>query len=135
MPLVDKWKLNLFAQSDPRLSAVARRVLFLLCNYYNDKTRQCNPSQLRMSRDIGTTDRSVRNGLRDLMLHGYIKIIKKGNVGFSTMYAIDFKLQEKFFQATGKNFPKDQEDIFLRTNLRTYLEEEEITILKGGKSG
>jgi len=69
------------------------------------------------------------------MLHGYIKIIKKGNVGFSTMYAIDFKLQEKFFQATGKNFPKDQEHIFLRTNLRTYLEEEEITILKGGKSG
>ena len=104
MPLVDKWKLNLFAQADPRLSAVARRVLFLLCNYYNDKTRQCNPSQLRMSRDIGTTDRSVRNGLRDLMLHGYIKIIKKGNVGFSTMYAIDFKLQERTFQKTRNIF-------------------------------
>ena len=135
MPLVDKWKLNLFAQADPRLSAVARRVLFLLCNYYNDKTRQCNPSQLRMSRDIGVTDRSIRNGIYDLVQFGYIKIKRKGNVGFSTMYVIDFDLVEKFFQATGKNFPKDQEDIFLRTNLRTYLEEEEITILKGGKSG
>ena len=51
------------------------------------------------------------------------------------MYAIDFDLVEKFFQATGKNFPKDQEDIFLRTNLRTYLEEEKITIIKGGESG
>lgn len=135
MSLVDKWKLNYFAAADPRLSSIARRVLVLLCNYYNDKTKQCNPSQLRMSRDLGVTDRSVRNGLSDLVLYDYIKIIKKGNVGFSTMYAIDFKLQEKFFQATGKNFPKDQEDIFLRTNLRTYLEEEELKIIKGGESG
>mgnify|MGYP003638717037 FL=1 len=135
MSLVDKWKLNRFAQADPRLSSMSRRVLFLLCSYYNDKSRQCNPSQLRMSRDLGTTDRSIRNGLRDLLVYGYIKIIKKGNVGFSTKYAIDFKLQENFFQATGKNFPKDQEHIFLRTNLRTYLEEEELTIIKGGESG
>ena len=122
MSLVNKWKLNRFAQADPRLSSIARRVLFLLCNYYNDKSRQCNPSQLRMSRDLGTTDRSIRNGLKDLVVNGYIKIIKKGNVGFSTQYAIDFHLQEKFFQATGKNFPKDQENIFLRTSLRRRIE-------------
>ena len=53
-------------------------------------------------------------------------------MGFSTKYAIDFDLQEKFFQSTGKKLPKDQEHIFLRTNLRTYLEEERLKIIKGG---
>ena len=99
------------------------------------KTGQCNPSQLRMANDLGVSDRSIRNGLAELRQLGYIDIIKKGNVGLSTKYSIDFNLQEKFFQVTGKMFPNDQEKYFLRTSLRTYLEEDKIKIITGGGGG
>tara|TARA_R100000700_G_scaffold37519_1_gene47793 strand:+ start:5246 stop:5653 length:408 start_codon:yes stop_codon:yes gene_type:complete len=135
MSIVSKWKLIIFATKDRRLQKVSRQVITLLCNYHNEKTGQCNPSQLRMANDLGVSDRSIRNGLAELRQLGYIDIIKKGNVGLSTKYSIDFKLQEKFFQATGKMFPNDQEKFFLRTNLRTYLEEDKIKIITGGNSG
>ncbi len=135
MSIVSKWKLVIFATKDRRLQKVSRQVLTLLLNYHNEKTGQCNPSQLRLANDLGVSDRSVRNGLAELRQLGYIDIIKKGNVGFSTQYSIDFKLQEKFFQATGKKFPNDQEKFFLRTSLRTYLEEDKIKIITGGGGG
>lgn len=61
----------------PDLSMPAKLVLLKLADSHNQETGRCDPSVGRISADLGISERSVRNGLRDLEAAGLLKTIHR----------------------------------------------------------
>lgn len=59
------------------MSAPARLVLLALANRHNQETGRCDPSISTISRDIQLSERSVRNGLRELEKLGLIQTVHR----------------------------------------------------------
>lgn len=63
--------------SHPNLTATERLVALAICRHHNEKTGQCNPSQERLARLTGLTDRSVRKVIATLRAKGFIETSAK----------------------------------------------------------
>jgi len=54
------------AVSEHKLSIPAKLVLFALANRHNQETGRCDPSNATIAKDMGISERAVRNSLREL---------------------------------------------------------------------
>ena len=59
--------------SNTNLTPTERLVALAICRHHNDKTGQCNPSQERLARLTGLTDRAVRKAVSSLRTKGLIE--------------------------------------------------------------
>src|SRR3989304_3984496 len=83
-------QLPRYVLKDKRLSFGARLTYAVLLSYAWQEDR-CFPGQERMAKDLGTTDRSVRNFLKELKGHGYIDWKQRGLGKPNIYYILDFK--------------------------------------------
>ena len=69
------------------LTKTAIRVFFRLLDHQNPKSGQCNPSNRRIAKTLGISERSVRSAISELKQIGAIKV-RKGAGNRSNQYQI-----------------------------------------------
>ena len=75
---------------DTRLS-IGARVTYAVLLMYAWQEEACFAGQEKMSRDIGVSDRQVRDYLKELQDHGYIRIKRQGLNKPNLYYILDVK--------------------------------------------
>jgi len=75
---------------DTRLS-IGARVTYAVLLMYAWQDEACFAGQEKMSRDIGVSDRQVRDYLKELQDHGYIRIKRQGLNKPNLYYILDVK--------------------------------------------
>jgi hypothetical protein len=83
-------QLPRYVLQDKRLSFGARLTYAVLLSYAWQED-SCFPGQERMSKDLGTTDRSVRRFLAELKDKGYIDWKQQGLGRPNIYYILDYK--------------------------------------------
>jgi hypothetical protein len=83
-------QLPRYVLQDKKLSFGARLTYAVLLSYAWQEER-CFPGQERMSKDLGTTDRSVRRFLAELKDKGYIDWKQQGLGKPNVYYILDYK--------------------------------------------
>ena len=83
-------QLPRYVLQDKSLSFGARLTYAVLLSYAWQED-SCYPGQERMSKDLGTTDRSVRRFLAELKDKGYIDWKQQGLGKTNTYYILDYK--------------------------------------------
>ena len=82
-----KWELcGHWVLAQPALTRTGLRVLFLLLQHCNPRTRQCNPSIGRLARMLDASERGVQMAIRELKERGAIES-HAGGRGGSNQYA------------------------------------------------
>ena len=82
-----KWELcNHWVMVQPPLTRTGLRVLILLLQHCNPRTRQCNPSIRRLARMLDASERGVQMAIRELKECGAIEN-HAGGRGGSNQYA------------------------------------------------
>ena len=82
-----KWELcGHWVMAQPALTRTGLRVLILLLQHCNPRTRQCNPSIGRLARMLGVSERGVQMAIRELKERGAIES-HAGGRGGSNRYA------------------------------------------------
>jgi len=75
---------------DTRLS-IGARVTYAVLLMYAWQDEACFAGQEKMSKDIGVSDRQVRDYLKELQDHGYIRIKRQGLNKPNLYYILDVK--------------------------------------------
>ena len=75
---------------DTRLS-IGARVTYAVLLMYAWQEEACFAGQEKMSKDIGVSDRQVRDYLKELQDHGYIRIKRQGLNKPNLYYILDVK--------------------------------------------
>ena len=82
-----KWELcGHWVMAQPPLTRTGLRVLILLLQHCNPRTRQCNPSIGRLARMLDASERGVQMAIRELKERGAIES-HSGGRGGSNQYA------------------------------------------------
>ena len=102
--LLEKWHLVKRVNADIHVNSSARRLIVFLLDRENSKTKALFPSQERLSEDTNLSVRQVIRGLKSLIEHGYLEIIKRGCPGRATQYRIIHMTKKvKTHDKKGKN--------------------------------
>ena len=75
--LIAQWHWLQAVLADPKLSGAAKSTAGRLADHANDVTGHAWPSEARMARNLGITDRSVRSGLAQLVAGGYVSRVSR----------------------------------------------------------
>ena len=78
---------------DTRLSFGARIVYAMLLRYAWSRN-YCFPGQDTLAKDMGTTDRQIRNLLTELKALGYLEIKRRG-LGKTNIYILNLRISRK----------------------------------------
>ena len=117
-----KWKLQLEINRDKKLSDGARRVGMELLNCLNLQTKQCNPSYNYLARKSGLCVRSVKYGMKQLIVHRYVVIMLKRHQGKSNWYGFNFNLVQDDASRGANSRQKVVHDIAPKTIKETIKE-------------
>ena len=102
--LLEKWHLVKRVNADIHVNSSARRLIIFLLDLEISKTKALFPSQERLSEDTNLSVRQVIRGLKSLIEHGYLEIIKRGCPGRATQYRIIHMTKKvKTHDKKGKN--------------------------------
>jgi len=76
--LLEKWRLLGRMMADRALAPTAKEVGFVLLDHHNAETGRCDPSQRRIAKRLGVSDRSVGAAIAALKERGYFAHQRRG---------------------------------------------------------
>lgn len=106
-----RWAANAISETDMSMSA--KLVLVALGNRHNQETGRCDPSVVRISKDVRISERAVRNGIRELEKLKLIKTVERkvrtglGKRNMTNRY--NFRGGAGFAGGVGQDLPTKQE--------------------------
>ena len=97
-----KWRTVALASVDPRISDGAFRLLVRLMFHHNNGRGQCNPSQKRLSFQLGVSERTIRDRTRCLERAGLLDVEQQAFGLASNQYNL------RFFEGDTKEFQREE---------------------------
>ncbi len=85
-PFITQWRLAIAAHQG--ISPHTRLVLYTLANYAAADGSRCFPSQKRLAKESGLSERAVRRRLREAQAHGFIEAERRDSTHTKNVYKL-----------------------------------------------
>lgn len=99
---IDKWRALQLAMMDGNINNSAKVVFARLLEHHNTKTGLCCPSQFTLAHALNTSDRTIRDALRQLEKNKYVKTKRNDGLYGSNGYELTIPTGKFAYQVAEK---------------------------------